>query len=37
MSGFDPHGEDDLGRGPKWDLFRYFMAVARTSTVTGAA
>jgi len=26
----------DSGRGPKWDLFRYFLAVARSSSVSGA-
>ncbi len=28
---------DDFGRGPKWDLFRYFLAVAKSSSVSGAA
>lgn len=31
------HHDDGFGRGPKWDLFRYFLAVAKSSSVNGAA
>lgn len=37
MNGTDTAGADDTGRGPKWDLFRYFLAVAKSSSVSGAA
>jgi len=37
MSDTDRALGDEFGRGPKWDLFRYFLAVARSSSVSGAA
>ena len=37
MGDIDAALGDEFGRGPKWDLFRYFLAVARSSSVSGAA
>lgn len=29
--------DNNFGQGPKWDLFRYFLAVAKSSSISGAA